>query len=231
MQNLESNNTLKYIVQKFNLDKYVDENWIPQSPIAFRANTPDGVLYQPKREIRLENFTRDDLAKLFAELGFKVGVEIGVERANYSEVLCKANPSMLLYGVDPLIPYHGYREHVSKEKMDGFYEEVVSKMSEHNFKHVRKFSLDAVKDFKDGSLDFVYIDGNHDFQNTTNDIVEWSKKVRKGGIIAGHDYNRNKKKDYRCHVKDVVQGYTYALDIKPYFITSDKSPSWFWVNQ
>lgn len=181
-----------------------------------------------KSPIRLP-ITRDDLAVLFAELGFTKGAEIGVERGLYSETLLKANPKLYLYAIDPLKAYKGYREHVSQEKMDGFYEEVVARLNPYGAMVIREFSMDAVKGFEDESLDFVYIDGNHDFQNTTNDIAEWSKKVRTGGIVAGHDYIRNKKKDYKCHVKDVVQGWTYAHDIKPWFVTSDKSPSWFYV--
>lgn len=178
------------------------------------------------------NITRDELGKIFNQLTYRVGAEIGVERAVYSEILCKANPDMRLYGVDPLQPYQGYREHVSKEKMDGFFEEVQRRMSPYKYNFIRKYSLDAVLDFEDDDLDFVYIDGNHDFQNTTNDIVEWSKKVRSGGIVAGHDYIRNKKKDYKCHVKDVVQAWTYANGIRPWFITAlDKSPSWFYVKE
>lgn len=175
-------------------------------------------------------YTRNNLAGLFSELGFRVGAEIGVERGLYSEVLCRTNPELKLYGIDPLEVYKGYREHVSQEKMDGFYEEVLERMKPFDFELIRKYSLDAVDLFKDGELDFVYIDGNHDFINTTNDIYHWSKKVRKGGIVAGHDYTRNKKKDYKCHVKDVVQAWTYAHDINPWFITAgDKSPSWFWL--
>lgn len=185
----------------------------------------DGV----SKEVRLTNFTRNDLAKLFYELGYMKGAEIGVERALYSEVLCKANPDLLLWMVDPLEPYRGYREHVSKGKMDGFYAECIERMRNFDIRFIREYSLEAVKDFHNNDLDFVYIDANHDFQNTTNDIAEWSKKVRKGGIVAGHDYARNKKKDYKCHVKDVVQGWTYAYGIRPYYITSDKAPSWFWV--
>lgn len=176
------------------------------------------------------NITRDDLAKLFCELGYKTGVEIGVERGAYSKVLCEANPEAHVTGVDPLQAYGGYREHVSQERLDGFYNEVMDKMKPHNYSFIRKFSLDAVREFGDNSLDFVYINGNHDFQNTTNDIAEWSKKVRVGGIVAGHDFTRNKKKDYKCHVKDVVQAWTYANDIRTWFITrADKSPSWFYV--
>jgi len=35
----------------------------------------------------------------------------------------------------------------------------------------------------------VYIDGRHDYDSAMNDIVSWSKKVKDGGIISGHDFH------------------------------------------
>jgi len=49
-------------------------------------------------------------------------------------------------------------------------------------------SLEAAKLFVDGSLDLVFIDGAHDGKNVSADIRAWLPKVRKGGIISGHDY-------------------------------------------
>lgn len=196
--------------------------------VATKYNLLDS--YLSKAPIKLP-ITRDDLAFLFDELNFNVGAEVGIEQGLYSEVLCKANPSLELYCIDPLEPYAGYREHVSKDKMNKFYDTAQARLKPFNCTIVRKYSLDAVQNFDDNSLDFVYIDANHNFQNTTNDLIEWSKKVKVGGIIAGHDFVRNKKKDYKCHVKDVVHGLTYAYDIKPWFVTSDKSPSYFWVKE
>ena len=43
---------------------------------------------------------RSDLAKYFAEKGFSVGAEIGVQRGHYSKELCEANPGLLLYCID-----------------------------------------------------------------------------------------------------------------------------------
>jgi hypothetical protein len=39
--------------------------------------------------------------------------------------------------------------------------------------------MDALNDFEDDSLDFVYIDGNHEFPYVAEDLFHWSKKVRK----------------------------------------------------
>jgi predicted O-methyltransferase YrrM len=39
-----------------------------------------------------------------------------------------------------------------------------------------------------GSFDFVYIDARHDYASALEDIRDWWPKVRRGGILAGHDY-------------------------------------------
>ncbi len=39
----------------------------------------------------------------------------------------------------------------------------------------------------DGALNFCYIDGAHDYKSVKADIAAWLPKVRKGGILAGHD--------------------------------------------
>ncbi len=42
--------------------------------------------------------------------------------------------------------------------------------------------------FEDESLDFVYIDANHTYQGVKDDIKLWFPKVKKGGLLLGHDY-------------------------------------------
>jgi len=168
--------------------------------------------------------------ELLRDLDFKVGAEIGVERGYYSETLCKHIPGLKLYSVDPWKAYRGYRIHVSQSKIDGFYDEAKTRLAPYNATLVREFSVDAAKQFEDGSLDFVYIDGNHDFVNIAMDLHAWTPKVRAGGIISGHDYIRKRGGKYTCHVKDVIQAWAYSHAINPWFVVQhDKSPSWFWI--
>ena len=50
-------------------------------------------------------------------------------------------------------------------------------------------SVHAARSFADGSLDFVFIDAAHDYVNVCADIKAWRPKVKKGGMLAGHDYH------------------------------------------
>jgi len=94
--------------------------------------------------------------------------------------------------------------------------------------------MEAVKTIKDASLDFIYIDGLHDFDSVIMDLVCWIPKVKKKGIISGHDYYHSEQ----CHVPQAVDAYTHAHGIANIHLTRDNlvlkefpySPSFFWIN-
>lgn len=210
-------NTLSYILNKFNLE--VDDT--------------------TRMPIEIRDYGRDNMAQLFNELGFKKGAEIGVRDGGYSQVLMQANPKLELYGVDPYEPHPGYRDHVRKATFEAFEKEAHDKLDVYaDYMFLREYSSQAVESFEDGELDFVYIDGDHSFYNATQDIELWSKKVRKGGIISGDDYFKHKG-DARIHVYQVVNGYTDAWHIRPWFVLGtkeivdgevrDHGRSWMWV--
>lgn len=205
--------TLKYICDKYDIDL------TKESPFNIKC-------------CRL-----NDLPVLFKELGFTRGAEVGVLRGNYSEILCKSNPDLKLYSVDAW-QFYPLRNNFRRAWMyPAIYEEAKTRLASYkNNEIIRKWSQDAVKDFEDESLDFVFIDANHEFQHITNDIVEWAKKVRKGGIISGHDYvpSRNRKATF-AHVKDVVDAWTYSHAIHPWFILNSPitkhETGWMWIKE
>lgn len=166
---------------------------------------------------------RNELAKLFSG----VGVEVGVERAVFSKTI--ARYSRKLYLVDPWTAYKGYREHVTQSKLDDFFLEAKTRMESFSVEFVKKFSMDAVKDFEDASLDFIYIDANHKYENVLEDITEWSKKVKPGGIVSGHDYIRRKGQDDIYGVVPAVQKYIERHGIDCFWVwRGDSAPSWQW---
>lgn len=184
--------------------------------------------------IEIPNVGRENLPEFFKDMGFKIGAEIGVERGYFSESLCGAG--LKVFAVDPWLSYGGRK---NQEQMDSWCTETAERLAPYDCTIIRKFSLDAAKDFEDDSLDFVYIDGAHDFQNVTNDIVEWSKKVKRGGVISGHDYIMIERPHDVIHVKQVVNAYTRVYKINPWYVLGrrdkiegeirDKQRSWFWV--
>jgi predicted O-methyltransferase YrrM len=51
-------------------------------------------------------------------------------------------------------------------------------------------SLRASRLFREGSIEFVYVDASHGYDQVCKDIDAWLPKVRKLGVLAGHDYDR-----------------------------------------
>ena len=193
--------------------------------------------------VELPNFDRSHLATLFGKLKYKAGAEIGVETGRYSQLLLSRNPFIQkLYLVDAWKKYADYRLHVPQSQVDGLLAHAQQRLQPYSTitQFVRMFSLDAVKKFKDGSLDFVYIDANHSLPHVMDDLCAWAPKVRQGGIVAGHDYRRNRNVGRtQCHVVEAVCAYVAAFQIKPWFVLGSKDPvegefrdknrSFFWV--
>ena len=53
---------------------------------------------------------------------------------------------------------------------------------------IKGFAEERVEDFKDESLDAVYIDGAHDQKSVIQDIDLWLPKIKDGGVMCGHDW-------------------------------------------
>lgn len=183
------NQTLEYIIKKFNVDT------TQPSPINI-------------------NVSRWSFIDCLRELDFKIGAEVGTEHGAYAQKLCAGNPQLTkLSCVDPYmaIPYYGgYKE---QNEVNTFYEEAKRRLSGYPAAEIMKMtSMEAVKQFEPKSLDFVFIDGNHHFEYVVNDIIHWTRVVRPGGIVYGHDYSD------QFHVREAVQAFMQVSKIKPWFI-------------
>jgi len=183
--------------------------------------------------IEVPTFHRNDLAQLFAELGFNRGAEIGVAEGNYSEVLCKANPQLELLAVDPWHRYSGNPQNKPKEKDEYAYNEAKRKLAPYpNVRLMKMYSMDAVREVPDGYLDFVYVDGHHGFDFCIQDIIEWSKKVRSGGLVSGDDFYYLDPNRWGAGPVEAVMAYTQAHKINPWFtFMGHKSIDFCWVKQ
>jgi len=79
----------------------------------------------------------------------------------------------------------------SQDQSTDLYNKFISNMSllARPYQAHRMKTNEAVGLFKDESLDAVFIDADHSYEAVKLDIQNWMPKVRKGGILAGHDYN------------------------------------------
>ena len=183
---------------------------------------------------------RIDLAKHFNDLGFKKGAEIGVFDGYFSEVLCREIPGLKLYPIEKWECYSGYRDGNYQLMLNEAYETTKRVLSPYDCEIIKKHSVDAVQDFEDESLDFVYIDANHNYEFVKEDIEAWTPKVRKGGIVSGHDYYITKSGN--SGVVDAVDEYVgkhgYELKTTPWYNKNKRKsrkdnwqPSWYFTKK
>lgn len=173
--------------------------------------------------IRCPGFKRKHLPAVFAALGYRKGAEVGVREGRYSEALCRGIDGLELLCVDLWGAYY----HFDSANGEAHYATAARRLEPYQATLVKKTSMDAVADVPDGSLDFVYIDADHRFDFVMQDVIEWTKKVRAGGVVAGHDYYRFRN----AGVVPAVDVYTHVHGIHEWFITDEKEASFFWVKQ
>lgn len=182
----------------------------------------EGIAHQG-RPFEIPDCSRDDLPQFFVDMGYKVGAEIGVYKGEFSEKFGKAG--LKLYAIDPWRIYKDYGNPRGQARLDFQYEHTKRVLAP--FKNVtimRKASMEAVEGFDNESLDFVYIDANHEFRYIAEDLYEWTKKVKKGGIVSGHDYFYHKTgtgADH-WHVAYVLKAYIGAFGISNWYLLGRK---------
>lgn len=203
--------------------------------------------YKSQNPLDIPNFGRNQLPTLFAELGFTRGAEVGVKRGEYSEVICKANPDGNLYLIDPYVCYDGLFE-TDQKQMEQNRARARSRVKGYDCEFIRKPSVEAAQMFADDSLDWVYIDANHAFEYVVADLAAWSRVVRPGGLICGHDYIQGGmgpttfgRANKTFHVKEAVEAFTRAYWVDPWMALGrkeyvageirDSIRSFMWVNQ
>ena len=184
---------------------------------------------------------RKNMYDLFAELGFKLGCEVGVLRGRNAREMFRSIPGLKLYGVEPYDDQPSSTRHKTVPRYTNNRSSMVQRMSGRDMTVIEKFSEIAVQDIPYDSLDFVYIDGDHSYDYVMTDIILWSRRVRPGGVVSGHDYviPEDYHHSYDINVKEAVDDYVKIHKIKNLYINdkvgavnrSDRCPSWFFVKK
>ena len=153
---------------------------------------------------------REELPQYFPKNG--VGAEIGVAQGAYSTVLLEKAQPKELHLIDPwshdepvssLLQSRELLADIEKGRARGEafsaphpnatgdqkYSAMVERFgSDPRVRLHRQYSYKAVVDFADESLDFVYIDGNHQYEFVLRDLQDFALKLKPGGLLFGHDF-------------------------------------------
>ena len=161
------------------------------------------------------------------------GAEIGVYEGGFSRWILLNWKGKKLYSIDPW-KHQGRKldkSDLSQEEHDIAFG--VAKMNLREFGQrseiIRKTSRTAHLDIPISSLDFAYIDACHDFRSVLGDLEIWWKMIKKGGVLAGHDYKNSFVRKNLVEVKQAVDNFFWAVDRKVLTTTEDNLPSWYVV--
>jgi hypothetical protein len=139
-------------------------------------------------------------------------VEVGVWKGKSAAFMCveiaNSNKNIEFFCVDT---WKGSIEHQDYLELPRLYEIFKENMKslENYYKDLKMTSVDASKLFKDESLEFVFIDASHEYEDVKNDLLAWWPKIKKGGILAGHDFHKGY---YVYNAVVDVFGHIYKID-------------------
>tara|TARA_B100000287_G_scaffold259395_1_gene243985 strand:- start:20219 stop:20797 length:579 start_codon:yes stop_codon:yes gene_type:complete len=135
-----------------------------------------------------------------------VAAEIGVFKGEFSDKILKQINPKKLYLIDPWeLGYDKNGETATYKSTNG--EKLTAYSNEENSQEVKEkfhneiikgqvsiqvgYSYDVVEEFPDNYFDFIYIDGCHLYGCVKSDLNMYWPKLKKGGLMCGHDYHDN----------------------------------------
>lgn len=113
------------------------------------------------------------------------GVEIGTASGLNAKRICEQLNMRTLYCIDPWDRYDGYKLMHKVPDLSVLEVEARKNLRGLPVKFIKKKSEDAVDNVP--FVDFIYIDGNHEYEFVKRDIELYKDKCK---IIGGHDIDR-----------------------------------------
>lgn len=139
--------------------------------------------------------------KYLVDQGYTKFAEIGVWKGHsisFLANLLKGKSDIEIYAIDLFDETYKYTptdssadENIRKqvEFIYQIYQENLKRTNTRNMiTDVKGSSWDMADVFSDGQLDVAFIDADHSYDSVKKDITAWFPKIRKGGILSGHDY-------------------------------------------
>lgn len=190
--------------------------------------------------------TRNDFVEILRSNKLQTAAEVGVQQGRYAEYLLNNWPECRKYHAIDLWKYQTHysdKANVIDEQQDQNYDTTRQRLQKWRkiVQYHRNYSIFAVNDIDDNSLDFIYIDARHDYNGVYEDLKLYWPKLKCGGIFAGHDFldahevsgqdwavdqNGVRRTDGKA-VKSAVIEFAAKKNRRVLYTLSDPWPSWY----
>jgi glycosyltransferase involved in cell wall biosynthesis len=197
-----------------------------------RAVAPGGPRSEPPGGLT-EMTSRAEFGAFLNQRGLLgTGVEIGVENGIFARCVLNLWQGERLYLVDIWQELDDYWDVTNAPAAEQAARLIRTVQNVTPFwERVRVFqerSELAAQFFSDGSLDWIYLDANHEYTHVLRDLAAWAPKVKAGGIVAGHDFL-----DEVLPIRGVATVFGVKRAVREFFAgqdvcsTEDRFPTWY----
>lgn len=158
------------------------------------------------------------------------GAEVGVQRGVHANHLRQNWQGGTLHLVDFWQHQNDYYDtaNVSQNEQDSNFAHVQALFGgRSDVRIVRGASVKVAATYPDGFFDWVYLDANHAYNAVRDDLTAWAPKVRRGGILAGHDFMDGVFFNADFGVRRAVLEWAKQKGHAVRVASDDCCPSWF----
>ena len=136
---------------------------------------------------------RAELGAICERENFIRGAELGVLHGTFSKETLESWPSCQKYVlVDLWAPQKNYQDLANADmnvQNDRMRSAVANTQAfQHKIEICRNFTTVCATRYTDSYFDYVYVDARHDYQGVSEDLNAWWPKVKRNGMLCGHDF-------------------------------------------
>lgn len=193
-----------YILKKIKIKRQAEVDSMPKLSIE-RKNIQNGSILSNRKHL-LEVLPKNGII-----------AELGVDNGYFTEQIIKISNPKKLYLIDTWSSER-YNQNRFELVKKNFSEEIKSKRVE----ILRSNSVEAAKLFQNNYFDWIYIDTDHSYVTTTQELNAYESKIKTNGFICGHDYVMgNWSKSNKYGVIESVNQFLIKKNWKLVYWTSD----------
>lgn len=129
---------------------------------------------------------------LIQHYNLTIGAEIGCANGRTTEYLLRHNATLKLFAVDlwqPVPAEVGGGRQYKNWDFDRITQLFHSRTKPYanRMEVLCGVSWEMADLVRDNSLDFIFIDADHEYESVVKDIKAWTPKLKPGGFVTGHD--------------------------------------------